>query len=152
MSILLLKRSTNAFVMSSRRFLKFLICQWFANPAHLCAWIINTSIACFSGRRSGKHHRISLHYCIKNLLIFFSSSFQSLSQQIMPQAWKISLIIPIPKVSLPSLREIRPISLLSLPAKLLECLIFKKKLSLVCWMLMVRVNLNSELKDQLHVS
>ena len=40
-----------------------------------------------------------------------------------PHLFKIAHIVPIPKCSLPALNSLRPISLLSLPSKLLERLI-----------------------------
>ena len=47
----------------------------------------------------------------------------SIETQIFPDLWKQSLVIPIPKTSPPNRNEIRPISLLSTPSKLLERMI-----------------------------
>ena len=48
---------------------------------------------------------------------------QSISECIVPNIWKLSSICPIPKCQTPSINEIRPISLLPFPAKLLEKLV-----------------------------
>ena len=48
----------------------------------------------------------------------------SLERQIFPKAWKTSMVIPVPKVSQPKYAsQLRPISLLSLPGKILERII-----------------------------
>jgi hypothetical protein len=44
----------------------------------------------------------------------------SLEQGSVPKAWKQAIITPVPKTKTPSLHDIRPISLLSPPAKILE--------------------------------
>ena len=49
---------------------------------------------------------------------------QSLQQAIFPQAWKTSIVVPIPKVNAPKIAsDLRPISLIPLPGKILEHLI-----------------------------
>ena len=48
---------------------------------------------------------------------------QSLNECCVPRIWKTSLICPIPKTKSPTVEEIRPISLLRLPIKLLEKII-----------------------------
>jgi hypothetical protein len=53
----------------------------------------------------------------KPLCKLFSASLHSC---IVPLAWKVSCVCPIPKVSTPSLQDLRPISLIPFPAKLLE--------------------------------
>ena len=48
----------------------------------------------------------------------------SLERQIFPKAWKTSMVIPVPKVRQPKYAsQLRPISLLSLPGKILERII-----------------------------
>jgi hypothetical protein len=49
----------------------------------------------------------------------------SISQCIVPEIWKLSSICPIPKTKTPTPEEIRPISLLRLPIKLLEKVLLK---------------------------
>ena len=49
----------------------------------------------------------------------------ALSTRCYPEIWKKSWIIPIPKTTPPNKEEVRPISLLSTPGKLLEKLIIK---------------------------
>ena len=48
---------------------------------------------------------------------------QSINECIVPNIWKVSSICPIPKGQTPSISDIRPISLLPFPAKLLEKLV-----------------------------
>lgn len=51
---------------------------------------------------------------------------QSISDSIVPDSWKISAVIPLPKSSSPSnTDELRPISLLPIPAKILERVILE---------------------------
>ena len=47
----------------------------------------------------------------------------SIATQKFPTAWKMAMIAPIPKKKNPSLNDFRPISLLSIPSKLLETLV-----------------------------
>ena len=59
-------------------------------------------------------------------LIFTKLYNQIMNDGIYPDKWKIATVVPIPKVSLAtSPNELRPISLLPLPGKLLEHIIHK---------------------------
>ena len=49
----------------------------------------------------------------------------SINQRTVPNVWKISAVTPIPKVSRPTLDDIRPISILTTPAKLLEIIVLR---------------------------
>lgn len=49
----------------------------------------------------------------------------SVSTRKFPKDWKMALVAPIPKKKDPSLNDFRPISLLTIPSKLLETLILK---------------------------
>ena len=45
---------------------------------------------------------------------------ESVSSGIVPKQWKIASVVPIPKKNRPTINDFRPISLLSLPSKILE--------------------------------
>jgi len=45
---------------------------------------------------------------------------QSIEENYVPQRWKVAAVTPIPKNKTPTVNDVRPISLLPLPAKLLE--------------------------------
>ena len=45
---------------------------------------------------------------------------QSIEESYVPRRWKVSSVSPIPKNNTPTLRDVRPISLLPLPVRLLE--------------------------------
>ena len=49
----------------------------------------------------------------------------SLSTGTVPNKWKIANVAPIPKISKPSITDFRPVSLLPIPAKILESLVLK---------------------------
>ena len=58
--------------------------------------------------------------------VLLAHLFQSsINQRIVPQVWKTSAVTPVPKVSKPTLNDIRPISILPTPAKLLEILVLR---------------------------
>ena len=52
----------------------------------------------------------------------------SIDQRTVPDIWKISAVTPIPKVSRPTMNDIRPISILTTPAKLLEIIILRSSI------------------------
>jgi hypothetical protein len=49
----------------------------------------------------------------------------SVDQACFPLSWKVAAVVPVPKCVNPTLRDIRPISLLSIPSKILERLVLK---------------------------
>ena len=50
---------------------------------------------------------------------------QSIVEKKFPVRWKRSIISPVPKISNPTITDIRPISLLPVPSKILEKLVFR---------------------------
>ena len=57
----------------------------------------------------------------KPLALIFN---QSCKQRAFPEAWKTGLIVPIPKTNPPDIKKLRYITLLPLPSKLLERIVF----------------------------
>lgn len=49
----------------------------------------------------------------------------SIQSRQFPQAWKVGHVCPLPKTSLPKINDIRPVTLLPIPAKILEKIVFK---------------------------
>ena len=76
-------------------------------------------------RKSSRDLPVALY---KSACIFIAEPLSklfsiSVEQANIPAAWKVSAVNPIPKTSAPTLNDLRPISLLSYPAKILERII-----------------------------
>jgi len=68
-------------------------------------------------------YKVSYPFVVKPLTHIFNHSFQA---QAVPTTWKINEIRPIPKTKQPSLSQLRPISLLPLPMRVLEKFLLKR--------------------------
>ena len=66
-------------------------------------------------------YKKSAHIICKPLAIIFNFCITS---KTFPKLWKIAHVIPVPKLKNPSIQDLRPISLLSLPSKIFERFIF----------------------------
>jgi len=91
---------------------------------------------------------------------------QSVAERIVPKVWKIANIAPIPKSNPPSVNDLRPISLLPLPGKVLERIVlnsvrdkflksygddqygFRPRSSTQCALIALHENLTSYLDDE----
>ena len=65
-------------------------------------------------------------YCTKKPLMSLNYLFWlSISQRYVPLNWKIGAVTPLPKIKNPSANDLRPISMLPTPMKLLETMVLQ---------------------------
>ena len=66
-------------------------------------------------------YKLASNYIAKPLAHLINLSIQ---QRVVPTPWKLAHVIAIPKCIAPSISDLRPVSLLPLPAKLLEKVVY----------------------------
>ena len=67
-----------------------------------------------------KLYKAAAHLITEPLTTLFNESLES---EKVPSLWKCAAVTPVPKCSTPTIDDFRPISLLPIPAKILECFV-----------------------------